>query len=133
MLVYDDYSKDSHVIVKKFIFASFKSTNSSPLYKKSYDWGNFTPTPVGYYEVKKICRWEKSEWNLLSLLIHWITSHFLNFAFYKLFYAYFSCLCLYATKSFFLKAERALYFFDLVWGGSRCYSFKKSVFLMLFL
>ena len=50
--------------------------------------------------------------NLLSFLMHWITSHFLNVAFYKLFYMYFYCLDLCETKSFDLKTEL---YFTLLW------------------
>ena len=62
------------------------------------DGSNFTPNPLS----------ASIGMNLVSFFIHWITSHFLNNSFCKLFYTYFYCLYLCVTKPFALKAE--LYF-----------------------
>ena len=120
MLICDDLKSSCHI---HFFWSysvsipSFKSINSNSLFKKKYDGGNFTPIPVSDYEVK-IYRWEWGYMNLLSLPIHWIASHFLNIAFYKLFYTWFYCSYFCGTKSFVGKTE--LYFislFFLIWFG----------------
>ena len=51
--------------------------------------------------------------NLLSLLILWIATHFLNIAFYNLFYTYFYCLYLCGTTCF--VPLHSFYWFGLVW------------------
>ena len=54
--------------------------------------------------------------------------HFLDIAFYKLFYIYFYFLHMCGTKSFAQKTEPCLTC-GLVWGGIRCYSIKVYKFL----
>ena len=72
--------------------------------RKRYGRGNFTPTPYPLSQlggqntlvgIRLIDLTESSD----------ITSHFLNIAFYKLFYTYFYCLYLCGTKYFVLKTE----------------------------
>ena len=77
------------------------------LYPKSMVEVISIPTLATDFEVKKH-RWEYGKLNFLSLLIHWILSHFLNIILYKRFYTYFYCLYLCGAKSFVLKTQ--LYF-----------------------
>ena len=117
------------------MWANFKSSNSSSLSRKKYvgyrGWGNLTHIP--YSRQWTEMRWmEYSSLNLLSHLIHWITSNFSNIAFYTLFYTNFYCLSLCETNSFILKLEPYFKFFCLAWGEIRCCSIKDPAFLVLF-
>ena len=51
------FLKVSKLLGELLCVPSFKSINSSYLSRKKYDGGNFTPSPVSYYEVK-IRLWE---------------------------------------------------------------------------
>ena len=84
--------------------SSFKSINGSSLSREKNDGGNFTPTP------RRLLRDQNTsmEIELIKLSEPSGTFHFLNIAFYELFYRYFYCLYSCGTKSFILKTE--LYF-----------------------
>ena len=137
--MYNDISKKCHVVFKrlhcffeKFLsylvcVPSFKSIN-----RKKFSRSNFTPNPRQWLR-----GWNKSVGIRLTELnkpsAHWIRSHFFNITFHKLFYTYFYCLYLRGTKSLILKTEPYFtIFFDMISGGTCCYSIKGFVFLVLF-
>ena len=138
LLIYDDFSKKCHIIFKKILLLywkflcylvcvpRFKSINSSSLSRKKYDGNNFIPTPRKWLQGQNALMGI----GLIELQTHWIANHFLNIAFYKLFYTFFYYLHACGTKFFVLKARVD---FDVVWVGIQCYSIKGSLFLVLML
>ena len=99
--------------------------------QKKYDQGSFTLNPCQQLQ----CQYTAAGIKLIELtkpsrvLMNLIVSHFLNNAFYKLFYTYFCYLHLFG-KSFCYKTGPVFYisFFILVWGGNQCCSIEGSLF-----
>ena len=98
MLIYNDFSKKSHVIFKKLILTVFKLLNVGAKFRsiniQKYDSGNFTATS------DHRLWYQKTSFGIGLILVHWITSYF----FYKVCHIYFYCLHLCGTKSFALKS-----------------------------
>ena len=124
-MIYHGFSKKCHIIFKKCFFCFFESfwvlsylvykssakpINYSSLSRKRFDEPKLTPvilqwfwgqnTPVGK--------------DLADLLMQWIASHFLNIAFYTLFYSIFIVYICVEQNLFLYKLSCVLIFFDLV-------------------
>ena len=129
--------KKAFLLLWKFLIylvcvPKFKSINSSSLFRKNYNGSNFTPISrqllrdqnmsagIGLVELID----PSHTMNCKPFFKRWILRTILHVALH---------LHLRGKKSFVLKSELHFIFFDLVWGGIRCYSIKGSVFFVLFL
>ena len=129
MLIYDNFSKNFHVIFKNFLMLirkflsylicvpSFKLINSSSLSRKKYDGNNFTPTP---------CTWLRGQNTLVGIGLIKLSEPcdtlnykpFFKHCILKTILHIFSLFVFLWNKIFCFKNWAVFYiFFDLVWVG----------------